>query len=182
MTWARLDDGFARHPKIAVLSDAAFRLHTTALCYCNAELTDGFIAAAIPATLPCAPRGKNLKAAIDELTRTQPGQRAPAWEPCDGGGYRIHDFLDRNPSRAQVLADRAERQQAKRRAGIASAASRRTRYGTAQPARMQPDHAEHAPSTARTDGRTDARTAAEQTLEQTAEQAPNSRRTPFPFP
>lgn len=31
----RLDDGFADHPKILALSDAAFRLHVAAICRCN---------------------------------------------------------------------------------------------------------------------------------------------------
>jgi len=43
MTWVRLDDGFPNHPKIIGLSDGAFRLFVTALCYSNAYLTDGII-------------------------------------------------------------------------------------------------------------------------------------------
>ena len=43
MTWVRLDDGFPNHPKIIGLSDGAFRLYITALCYSNAYLTDGII-------------------------------------------------------------------------------------------------------------------------------------------
>ena len=43
MTWVRIDDGFPNHPKIISLSDGAFRLYITALCYSNAYLTDGII-------------------------------------------------------------------------------------------------------------------------------------------
>ena len=43
MTWVRIDDGFPNHPKIIGLSDGAFRLYITALCYSNAYLTDGII-------------------------------------------------------------------------------------------------------------------------------------------
>lgn len=43
MTWVRIDDSFPNHPKIIGLSDGAFRLYITALCYSNAYLTDGII-------------------------------------------------------------------------------------------------------------------------------------------
>ena len=41
MTWLRIDDAMVDHPKIIGLSDGAFRLHITALCYCARHLTDG---------------------------------------------------------------------------------------------------------------------------------------------
>lgn len=34
MTWLRLDDKFARHPKIEALTDAQFRVWVRVLCYC----------------------------------------------------------------------------------------------------------------------------------------------------
>jgi hypothetical protein len=43
MTWVRIDDSFPNHPKIIGLTDKAFRLYITALCYSNAYLTDGII-------------------------------------------------------------------------------------------------------------------------------------------
>lgn len=43
MTWVRIDDSFPNHPKIIGLSDGAFRLYITALCYSNAYLTDGIV-------------------------------------------------------------------------------------------------------------------------------------------
>ena len=43
MSWTKLDDLFPGHPKVITLSDSAFRLHVTALCYCASQLTDGFI-------------------------------------------------------------------------------------------------------------------------------------------
>jgi hypothetical protein len=44
MSWVRLDDGFADHPKIAELDDRAFRIHVWALCDCAHDLTNGFLA------------------------------------------------------------------------------------------------------------------------------------------
>lgn len=34
MSWVRLDDQFADHPKVVGLSSDAFRLHVSAMCYC----------------------------------------------------------------------------------------------------------------------------------------------------
>ena len=34
MSWLRVDDGFASHPKIAQLSNAEFRVWMRTLCYC----------------------------------------------------------------------------------------------------------------------------------------------------
>src|SRR5438876_149559 len=34
MSWLRLDDGFASHPKIAQLTDREFRIWLRVLCYC----------------------------------------------------------------------------------------------------------------------------------------------------
>lgn len=44
MSYALLDDGYPGHPKIVPLSDAAFRVHTTALCHVRRYRTGGFIA------------------------------------------------------------------------------------------------------------------------------------------
>lgn len=34
MSWLRIDDGFANHPKIAKLTDREFRVWLRTLCYC----------------------------------------------------------------------------------------------------------------------------------------------------
>lgn len=34
MTWLRIDDGFASHPKLAQLSDKEFRVWCRTLCFC----------------------------------------------------------------------------------------------------------------------------------------------------
>jgi hypothetical protein len=89
MGWLKLDDVFGTHPKIAGLSDRAFRAHVVAMLYAAQHLTDGFIPTAV------APR----KAIRDELVG------ANLWSPIEGG-WLIHDFLEYNPARAEVLAER----------------------------------------------------------------------------
>lgn len=92
MPWVKLDDGFADNLKVGGLSDRAFRAHVEALCYCARNLTDGLI------STPYVKRMRWTRQAT-EL------QSAKLWD-VDPEGYRIHDYLLYNPSRAQVMEDR----------------------------------------------------------------------------
>jgi hypothetical protein len=95
MAWVNLDEKMPTHPKVFALSDAAFRLHISGICYCNLHLTDGLIDGKTVPTL--VPRFR--KAALAELVT------AGLWVPLlDGAAYKIHDFLQWNRSRAQVEA------------------------------------------------------------------------------
>ena len=96
MPWVKLDDRFPSHRKIALLSDRAFRLHVSALCWCSENLTDGHIA---DRELPLVAKIRNVKATAQQLAD------AGVWDRT-GGGWEIHDYLDFNPSREQVLAER----------------------------------------------------------------------------
>ena len=102
MTWVRLDDSFPTHPKISRLSDAQFRYYVIALCYSSRHLTDGLV---IPESLP----------------RTHPSVRvalvaAGLFEETPNG-LTIHDFLDFQRSRAEVLAIVEKRREAGRLGG-----------------------------------------------------------------
>lgn len=99
MTWVRIDDSFARHRKVAPLSDRAFRLHVTLLCECAHQLTDGWMPLAVLPTLPSAPRGKALRATIQELVD------AGLWRE-ESGKIFVHDFLAYNKPRAEVIERR----------------------------------------------------------------------------
>lgn len=97
MTWLRIDDSMPDHPKIVGLSDCAFRAHVEGLCYCAKHLTDGFIPA--PAAAKIAP-----KRALAEL------QKARLWTR-KRGGFCVTNYLEYNPSREKVEAERAQRSQ-----------------------------------------------------------------------
>src|SRR5215471_13935686 len=56
-------------------------------------------------------------------------------------GYELHDYLDYNPSKDDVLAERAKKQAAGRAGGKRSVDARRQASGTAQPGRSEA-HAE----------------------------------------
>lgn len=97
MSWVKIDDGFYDHPKVMALLEnentlgyAALGLFTLGLSYCGRHLTDGFVPAKIV---------KGVRRLADLLVRYG------FWVIADGG-YGVHDYLQRNPSRAQVEADR----------------------------------------------------------------------------
>jgi hypothetical protein len=98
MTWLKKDDKFPNHRKIRRLSDGAYRLHDTALCYASHDESDGKIA---PDDLDEMQHGRRLKRNVSELVA------AGLWEPLPGGGWLLHDFLDYNPSHAQLEAERS---------------------------------------------------------------------------
>jgi len=118
MGWLRLDDAFGDHPKVIGLSDRAFRAHVMGLLYCARHLTDSVVPhAAAPKT-----------AAVREL------ERAGLWTATRGGGWLIHDFLDYNPSKADVLADREQWREQRVAAGKARAAHAQRTAGRFAPA------------------------------------------------
>jgi hypothetical protein len=111
MPWVRFDDQYTIHRKVDGLSDAAFRLHTSAIFWCARNLTDGFVSredldgvtarVRTPARFAaeCASRG-----AWHEATAPCASEKCPG--PVDGDGWVIHDYWQYQPTKAQVLADR----------------------------------------------------------------------------
>ncbi|MBT2505127.1 hypothetical protein J7I98_04290 [Streptomyces sp. ISL-98] len=97
MPWVRLDDRFPSHRKVALLSDRAFRLYVSALCWSSENLTEGRIT---DRELPIVTRLRGAKAAAKEL------EDARLWDRTEGG-WSIHDYLEYNPDRARVQEDRA---------------------------------------------------------------------------
>jgi hypothetical protein len=94
--WVKLDDGFARHPKLRRLSDAAFRVHVSALCYAAEFLTDGRIPTQALGEL------KASRKVMEELVA------ARLWER-DGEDFQIHDYFDWNRPAETVKAERAKK-------------------------------------------------------------------------
>ena len=134
MAWVRLDEEFAEHPKLANAGPLAGMMQVAALCYCNRHLTDGFI-----------PRGQAPKLiTCDGLYRERNGQVLPVtwrdvvqdmlneglWEEVDGG-YQIHDYLEFQPSKEDVLSSREQKREAGSKGGQAAAKARATRSAKA---------------------------------------------------
>lgn len=109
--WFRLDDGFHGHPKVRRAGNGAVGLWVRCATYSAQYGLDG----AVP-TEVAEDYGTGREAAA--VTR------AALWVPSDDG-YRIPDFLEYNPSAAEVAAGRITRLEAVefgRRGGKARAA------------------------------------------------------------
>ncbi len=97
MAWVRLDDGYPEHPKVDRVGYAAAWLNVCAWAYCARNLTDGFVPDERVDRLAAVPKPRQLVAKLVE---------ANLWESVEGG-FKVHDFLEYNPSREQVLKERA---------------------------------------------------------------------------
>jgi hypothetical protein len=134
MPWARFDDQMLDHEKIVAAGPLGFALHAAAIIYSNRTLSDGFVPAGrIDALISL--RGVYVESGGPAGGGV--GRRGARRVPADAqeiaeqlvelglwaavaGGWRVHDFLDFNPSRAEVEAEREK----KREAGRAGAAAR----------------------------------------------------------
>ena len=114
MSWVKLDDGFGEHRKVQDLSDKAFRLHVVALCYCARNLTDGYLT------------GRAVRV-VRAVVDAQPSHvrelcRHGLWVQ-NGKGCEVHDYLEYNPSEADVKEMRrqtAERVRKHRRNSVSN--------------------------------------------------------------
>jgi hypothetical protein len=124
---ATFDDHFDDHPKYAERTAAEMGLIACAITYANRNLTDGVI----PRVWPERRFGRSGSHAAKELVK------AGIWKQDASGAYEVVGFLDHNPSRAEVLADRARVAEAKAKAGQAGG----IRSGQARMARCRAEAA-----------------------------------------
>ena len=89
--WVRFDNTMPDNIKVAPLNDRSFRLWINAICYCSRAQSDGFLPLAV---LPALCRTAALRAARDLVG-------AKLFDEVEGG-FRVHDYLDFNPSRARL--------------------------------------------------------------------------------
>lgn len=127
MAWVKLDDHFDDHPKVVRAGPLGMALFVAGLCYCNRNLTDGFIPVAqVPRLINLD--GLYVKASGKDGSTERPDPYQIAewlvecrlWEHAHGG-YRIHDYLKYQPSREEVDQIRELRRQAGRLGGLARA-------------------------------------------------------------
>jgi hypothetical protein len=134
MPWVRFDDRFPSNRKVRLLSDRAFRLYVSAICWSAENLTDGFIGeselrlvadvrGAKTAAVELVERGlwvpsERVRAAavlsssrVHDVnsSRSRRGGDAERDAPDDTKvrGWEIHDYHEYNPTAEQVRADRA---------------------------------------------------------------------------
>lgn len=126
MPWVKLDDHFDEHPKIAAVGPLGLALWVVSIAYCNRNLTDGFIPRSVADRLvdwthpddEGRPWLLGITKSKDSDATFSPGCDVDSslvidtlleggiWHEVQGG-YRIHDYSDYQPSKSDVLADRA---------------------------------------------------------------------------
>ena len=109
MPWGKVDDNLYDHPKLDRLGRdrlPAVGLHFLAISWCNRWLTDGAVPRERVVKLGGTLRLSELLVAVG------------LWELA-GADYRIHDFLEFNQSREQVIRGREQRSEAGRIGGKA---------------------------------------------------------------
>lgn len=105
MPWARLDDRFPVNAKVRPLTDAAFRLHVSALCWTAENLTDGHIE---NVRLRYVSDVRQPARSVRELVG------AGLWLET-AGGWHINDWHEYNPSREEVVTKRKADAEKKRK-------------------------------------------------------------------
>lgn len=105
MPFGRLHEEAAGDSKLLALSDAAWRMWGMGLIYCQKNLTDGFIPAG--AIFVWGIRAKQPHRTAEELCTPQVSGKAALWEHA-ADGYQVHDYLQWNDSKDDILKGRAE--------------------------------------------------------------------------
>ena len=123
MPWIKVDDHFDEHPKMARVGPLGWALWLAGLAYCNRNLTDGFIPYITARRLVSwdflMPRnGSDIESVwtvgintgmhgedVDSELVIGMLMDAGLWEECTGG-YRVHDYMQYQPSKADVVAER----------------------------------------------------------------------------
>lgn len=118
MTWVRLDEAFAQHPKVVRVGPLGMALHVAALCYCNTYLTDGHLPTAAARTLIDLEDFGGSKAVIKELVNNG------LWDEV-ADGYQLHDYHEYQPTKQQVIDLRSKKQAAGEAGGKASGEAKR---------------------------------------------------------
>lgn len=111
MAWARLDDLYDDNPKVRkafLEKPQAVSVHVLAITYSARHLTDGRVSEEW--LRERIPHGRQRQSILRVLVDAGLFDK-------NGTGYLVHDYLDYNPSRADVLARREREREAKRRAG-----------------------------------------------------------------
>ena len=124
--YARFDIGMDEHPKIMLLSDAAFRTLFEATLFSRRQMTDGFLADGVV-------RRRWSVEAISELQSNDPER--PSFYPFTKAGVTglmIHDFEKHQTTTADIEAKR----EAGRKGGLAKA--KQTSSRSVAPAREMP--------------------------------------------
>lgn len=107
MSWLKVDDGEWMAPWVDFAGNEAYGVYTRLASYCAQYLTDGVVPQRI---------AQSIAAGTDALDRLE---RAGRIRVEEFGTITLPEYLETNPSRAQVEADRQQRSLRGRRAAQA---------------------------------------------------------------
>jgi hypothetical protein len=121
VTWVRLDDQFHTNRKAVIAGIEGRALYVAGLCWCALNSTDGEV-------------DKRALPTVAALAGVQPSiadtlVAVGLWE-ARNGFYLVPDYLDYNPSREQVIAEREAAAERQRRVRASRRASRRDTGGS----------------------------------------------------
>jgi DnaD/phage-associated family protein len=102
MPWVKIDDKFAENQKVEQVGPLGMAMQVAALCYCNRNLTNGFIPSATTRKLINL-EAPGIKVTLSSVIKSL--LDAGLWEPAPGG-YLIHDYLEFQPSKEKVEQER----------------------------------------------------------------------------
>lgn len=106
------------HPKLVKVGPHAEHLDDRATLYANKNLTDGFVPTSKVRTLVdwhgiFEADAKGKPRPVDPMVLADRLVEADRWERVDGG-FQIHDYLEHQQSKAQILERRAKDSERKR--------------------------------------------------------------------
>ena len=119
MSWVKIDDGFAEHPKISLLTDREFRIWVTLLCYCGRQgdpTVDRITARSVKGLTP------RLASKLEDIGLLDLAQKTPRIDPTFDSVsltktiqnvYEIHDWIHYQP-KDKTGAERQARYRARR--------------------------------------------------------------------
>lgn len=119
MAWVRIDDQVPRHEKFLAAGPAACWLWVCGVAHAQSQLTDGFVS---DIALPTIGVLKGYKPLAEALVRVG------LWERVERG-YQVHDYLEHNASRVEVLERRREDAERKKNGGRKDSARNPNRDG-----------------------------------------------------
>lgn len=92
MSWFKVDDQSTFHSKVVRAGNSAYGAWVRMGCYCNAQLTDGVVSESV-ALLIASQRELDKMCEVGLIKKV-------------GDGYEIHDYLEYQPSKADVMQKR----------------------------------------------------------------------------
>ena len=127
MTWFRVDDKFAFHRKAVQAGNTAIGVWVRLGAWSSDQMTDGWL----PSEVAIVIQGGDV-GALDRLCEVELLER-------DGKNYKLHDFLDWNPSAKHVKRQRKELSETRSKAGGKGAAARWQKHGPSPDPDPDPD-------------------------------------------